>query len=224
MLGQANGAQRASFRSSGIPSVARRTRTLVGGVVLASLMLSIVAVPASASIRPTVRIPSLATVQTTSTAPWLSQEQFVWRLTNCTRTGGWVLSDGSCRGYGTGRYSTYLHPLRLADGFSTLVPRPYAKLMAIKNICTHFYGGTPIDRIRRAGYTWIVNWGENIGCRASSNVKAAVLASHLYFQSEKSSNGGHWRNIKNPRFTTMGVGIWQYAGRVRLVEDFVTSP
>lgn len=187
-------------------------------------MVSLVAVPASASICPTVRIPSLAAVQTTSTAPWLSQEQYVWTLTNCTRTGGWVLSDGSCRGYGSGRYSAYVRPLRLSASFSTAVSRPYAKVLATKNLCTHFYGGTPIDRIHRVGLTWIVNWGENIGCRTSSNVKAAVLASHLFFQSEKSTNGGHWRNIKNPRFNVIGIGIWQYSSRVRLVEDFVTAP
>ena len=103
---------------------------------------------------------------------------------------------------------------------SDLVSRPYARLMATKNICTHFYGGTPLDRMRRAGYTSIRNWGENIGCRTASYARTAVLASHLFFQSEKSTNGGHWRNMKNPAFHWVGIGVWKYGGRVRLVVDF----
>ena len=220
MLGQANGAQRASLRDSRVP-VASRSRTFVGAVLLAALLASLIAVPAQASARPTVRVPSLATL-TVSAAPryWWPEEMFYLSLVNCTRTGGWVQSDGSCKGYGTGRYSAYVAPLRHSTGMSDLVTRPYAKLMATKNICTHFYGGTPLDRMRRAGYTSIRNWGENIGCRTASYAKTAVLASHLFFQSEKSSNGGHWRNMKNPAFHWVGIGVWKYNGRVRLVVDF----
>jgi hypothetical protein len=223
LLGLTNGAQWVSLRGRRAP-LAFGSRSIAVAVAAATLLASPIAITAQASARPTVRLPSVAPLQTTIPRPWLSEEKFVWTLTNCTRTGGWVLNDGSCKGYGSGRYSAYVKPVKYAPGFSDMVPRPYARQLALRNICTHFYGGSPIDRIRRAGYTWITNWGENIGCRTSSNVKAAVLASHLFFQSEKSSNGGHWRNIKNPRFTTMGVGVWQSSGRVRLVEDFVTSP
>jgi hypothetical protein len=218
-----NGAQRASLRDSRVP-FATRSRSLIGAVVAAALALSLVAAPAAASNRPTARIPSQPLLQATVPRPWLSEEKFIWTLTNCTRTGGWVQSNGTCKGYGSGRYSAYVKPLKYAPGFSDTVPRPYARQLALKSICTHFYGGTPLDRMKRAGYTWIRSWGENIGCRTTTNVKAAVLGSHLFFQGEKSSNGGHWRNIKNPRFTTMGVGIWQSSNRVRLVEDFVYSP
>jgi uncharacterized protein YkwD len=149
---------------------------------------------------------------------------FIVALTNCTRTGGWVQSDGSCKGYGSGRYSAYVKPLAYAAGVSDRVPRPYARKLALANVCSHFYGGSPLDRFRRAGYTAVRNWGENIGCRTSYNVKASVLASHLFFQSEKSTNGGHWLNIKNPRFNVFAVGIWRSSNRVRLVVDFVSSP
>jgi uncharacterized protein YkwD len=92
--------------------------------------------------------------------------------------------------------------------------------MATKNICTHFYGGTPLDRMRRAGYTSITNWGENIGCRTRRTPKTAVSCSHLFFQSEKSTNGGHWRNMKNPGLPLGRIGVWKYCSRVRLVVDF----
>ena len=103
---------------------------------------------------------------------------------------------------------------------SDTVARPYASVMARKSVCNHFYGGSPVDRMKRAGYTSVRNWGENIGCRSGSYARTAVLASHLFFQSEKSSNGGHWRNIKNPAFHWIAIGVWKYGNRIRLVTDF----
>ena len=149
---------------------------------------------------------------------YLNVEQYYLRLLNCTRTGGWVRSDGSCDGYGSGRFSTYVAPLTLSSGISSRVSRPYAKLLATRNICSHYADGGPGDRLRRAGYTNF-RWGENIGCR-SGNPFSAVLASHLFFQSEKSSSGGHWVNLKDARFSTVGIGVWVASGRVRLVTDF----
>jgi uncharacterized protein YkwD len=221
LLGQTDGAQRASSRDSHVPS-ATRSRSFIAAALSAALLASLIAVPASASARATVRIPNQVTPQVTSApATWWSDEIFILNLTNCTRTGGWVQSDATCKGRYTGRYSTYVAPLWHAAGFSATVARPYARLMATKNVCTHFYGGSPLDRMRAAGYTSIRNWGENIGCRTSSNVRSAVLASHLFFQSEKNTGGGHWRNIKNPDFHWIGIGIWKYGSRVRLVTDFV---
>ena len=220
MLGPSNGAQRASLRDSKVP-IASRSRTLVLAVVAASLFVSLIAVPAEASTRATVRIPTVAALTVTAYArPWWPEEVFYLGLVNCTRTGGWVQTDGSCKGYGSGRYSAYVAPLKHNVGMSDRVSRPYAHLMANRNICTHFYGGTPLDRMRRAGYIGVTNWGENIGCRTASYARTAVLASHLFFQSEKSTNGGHWRNMKNPRFHYVAIGVWRYASRVRLVVDF----
>jgi hypothetical protein len=151
---------------------------------------------------------------------WLSWEQWYLGLINCNRTGGLVLPDGRCRGYGTGRYSTYVRPLTRSAGISDHVSRPYARLLAVRNLCNHWYDGDPGGRLRRAGYSGYT-WGENIGCRFGyTTVRAAILASHLVFQAEKATNGGHWRNIKNSRFTTVGIGVWKYGSRVRLVTDF----
>ena len=153
-------------------------------------------------------------------APWLSVERFALSLVNCTRTGGWVLSDGSCRGYGSGHYSTYVRPLTLSSGISNRASRPYAKLLATRNLCSHYADHDPGYRIRRAGYSGST-WGENIGCGSGySTAKSAVLAFHRMMQAEKSSNGGHWKNIKNRYYNYIGIGVWKYGSRTRLVEDF----
>ncbi len=149
-------------------------------------------------------------------ASWYGVETYYLRLMNCTRTGGWVTSDGSCSSPG-GRD---VAALTLNSGISTRVSRPYAKLLATRNLCDHFVGGNPGDRLRRAGYT-SYRWGENLGCR-SGNPYSAVLGSHRYFQSEKSYNGGHYVNLMDARFKQVGIGVWVSSGRVRLVVDFYT--
>lgn len=194
----------------------------VAGLTLAASLLAILCVAPEVGAATTSRIvqPESTLTVTAIDRPWYSTETFYFGLVNCTRTGGWVLSDGTCRGYGSGRYSAYVKPFRISTYMSDRVSRPYAKLLAVKGICTHFANGDPGDRLRRAGlFRW--TWGENIGCRDGyASTKAAVLASHLYFQSEKSTNGGHWRNIKNPKFTLIGIGVWRYGSRTRLVTDF----
>jgi hypothetical protein len=151
--------------------------------------------------------------------PYLDVELYYLKLVNCTRTGGWVLSDGTCKGYGSGRYSKYVAPLIRSGGISK-VSRAWAKKLAVNDQCKH---GDPGARLRAAGYTSYY-WGENIGCRNGySNAFRAVLLSHLSFQAEKSTGGGHWRNIKNSRFKYIGIGVWKYSSRVRLVTDFYRS-
>jgi uncharacterized protein YkwD len=147
---------------------------------------------------------------------WTAVESYYLRLMNCTRTGGLVTSSGGCSSPG-GRN---VAPLKLDSGISSKVARPYAKRLATGNACTHFLGGTPGDRLRRAGYTSYV-WAENLGCR-SGDPYAAVLGSHLYFQSERSwsPQGGHYVNLMNAKYDRVGIGVWVYAGRVRLVVDF----
>jgi len=145
---------------------------------------------------------------------WGAVETYYLRLMNCTRTGGWVTSTGSCSSPG-GRA---VAALRLDSGISSKVSRPYAKKLAVGNDCSHFIGGNPGNRLSRAGYTSYI-WAENLGCR-SGNPKSAVLGSHLYFQSEKSYNGGHYVNLMNAKYDRVGIGVWVYSGRVRLVVDF----
>lgn len=163
---------------------------------------------------------STADAITTVDRPWYTVEQYYLGLANCTRTGGWVLSDGTCRGYGSGRYSAYVRPLRYSSSISDRDSRPYAKLLAVRALCTHYANGDPSYRLRRIGL-YHSTWGENIGCRDGySTAKAAVLASHLAMQAERSTNGGHWRNLKNRNYIWVGIGVWRYYSRTRLVTDF----
>jgi uncharacterized protein YkwD len=141
-------------------------------------------------------------------------ERYYLGLMNCTRTGGWVTSTGSCSSPGGRNVAA----LRLDSGISSKVARPYAKKLAVNNMCTHFSGGNPGDRLRRAGYT-SYRWAENLGCR-SGDPRSAVLGSHLYFQSEKSYLGGHYVNMMNSAYDRVGIGVWVASGRVRLVVDF----
>jgi uncharacterized protein YkwD len=145
---------------------------------------------------------------------WAAVERYYLGLMNCTRTGGWVTSSGSCSSPG-GRN---VAPLRLDSGISSRVSRPYARLLASTGQCSHYADGGPDDRLRRAGYT-NYTWGENIGCR-DGNPYASVLGTHLFYQSERSYNGGHYRNLMDPDFSRAGIGVWKSGGRVRLVIDF----
>lgn len=145
---------------------------------------------------------------------WSAVEAYYLRLMNCTRTGGLVTTAGECSSPG-GRD---VAPLALDAGITTKVARPYAKLLATRGLCDHFVGGTPGDRLKRAGYT-SYRWAENLGCR-SGDPYAAVLGSHLYFQAERSYGGGHWVNLMNAAYDRAGIGVWVASGRVRLVVDF----
>ena len=145
---------------------------------------------------------------------WAGVESYYFKLMNCTRTGGWVTSTGACSNTGYAGAP----PLIYDSGIASKVSRPYAKYLAVNNLCSHYINGTPGDRLAAAGYTSHY-WAENLGCR-SGDPYAAVLASHLFFQSEKSYNGGHYRNIMSPTSDRAGVGVWVYSGRVRLCIDF----
>jgi uncharacterized protein YkwD len=145
---------------------------------------------------------------------WRGVETYLLELVNCTRTGGWVTSSGSCSSPGGRKVA----PLVLDTRISSSVARPYAKYLATSGGCSHFYGGNPGTRLRRAGFT-SYRWAENIGCSAASSYRAA-LRTQLFYQSERPWNGGHYRNLMNPAYTRVGIGVWVVGGRVRLVMDF----
>jgi Bacterial Ig-like domain len=155
---------------------------------------------------------------TAGAGAWHAVEVYYLGLMNCTRGGGWILSSGTCSSPG----GSGVKPLILNAGISNKVSRPYAKLLATKNICTHFYGGNPGDRLHAAGYPG--DYRENIGCRSASNPYASVLGTHLFFQDEKPcADYCHWANIMDPRVNEVGIGIWVIGDRVRLVVDFWKS-
>jgi hypothetical protein len=147
-------------------------------------------------------------------ASWHSVELYYLKLMNCTRTGGWVTSGGACSSPGGRNVAA----LTLSSSISTKVSRPYAKYLSEHALCNHFYQGTPGDRLRKAGFT-SYKWAENIGCEDISPY-ASVLGSHLFFQSEKPYNGGHYVNMMNSLYSEVGIGVWVVHGRTRIVIDF----
>jgi uncharacterized protein YkwD len=148
---------------------------------------------------------------------WGAVESYYLRLMNCTRTGGWVTSGGSCSSPGGRNVAALVIDSRI----SSQVTRPYAKLLATRGECSHFIGGNPGNRLARAGFT-SYRWAENIGCRSGSPT-SAVLGSHLYFQSERPYSGGHYVNLMNAAYDRVGIGVWVSGGQVRLVVDFYHS-
>lgn len=150
------------------------------------------------------------------TAQWHEAEVYFLQLTNCTRTGGWVLAGGVCRSSGPHTLPA-ARALAMDDGISTNVSRPYAKLLADRGILSHFVNGTPGQRLARAGYT-SYHWAENIG--SPSSVMAGMVAVAVWFQAEAPTKGGHYVNLMNPAFDRAGVGVWVTSGRVRVVIDF----
>ena len=207
-------ALRASFRVvAPTPASARKTTAPAPTTKPAP-----VTAPASGSTAPRATPTPSPSAGSTASAPWLSVERYALQLLNCTRTGGWVRADGTCDGYGSGKYSSYVAPLSLSAGISTDVSRPYAKYQAVRDACSHFLDGTPGDRLARAGYT-SYRWAENIGCQ-TGDPRQVAINSLLFFQSEKSYDGGHWVNLKNPEYSTVGIGVWDYNGYVLVVFDF----
>jgi len=206
------------------PRAAVRGRRVLGIAIAASVIASLSIAPGISATTKVASGPtpssSVALTTTSIDKPWYTLERYYLGLVNCTRTGGWVLADGTCRGYGSGHYSAYVKPLAYSYNLSDKVSRLYASVLATRGLCSHTADGDPGTRLRRAGYvSW--TWGENIGCRDGyASAKAAVLASHRVFQSEKSTNGGHWRNMKSARYRYIGIGIWRSGSRTRLVTDF----
>jgi uncharacterized protein YkwD len=149
--------------------------------------------------------------------PWASAERYYLELLNCTRGGGIVTATGGCSSPG----GSGLAPLVLDRAISDSVSRPYAKVLATSGVCSHFDGGDPGDRLRRAGYT-SYRWAENLGCLSASSAIASALGTQLYFQSERtwSPPGGHWVNMMNPAYDRVGIGVWISGGQIRIVIDF----
>ncbi|MGH2467506.1 MAG: Ig-like domain-containing protein [Candidatus Limnocylindrales bacterium] len=166
---------------------------------------------------PTPKPVTRPSVKPTSSAPLYAVELYYLNLLNCTHTGGWVHSDGSC----TGRGSNGLAALRLSSGISNCATRPWARYLAVNGLLEH-YGGSPYtgpgDRLRACGYT-NGTWGENLG-QWSGNAYQGAIQVVLFFQGEKATNGGHWRNLMSSSFHSVGIGLWSSGGRVVYNSDF----
>ena len=182
----------------------RRARRLARTLLLAALttLLVLPSAPASAA----TRYPRL--------------ERLALSLMNCTRTGGWVKVDGTCKGRGSGRFSKYVKPIPLSDGISDRVAYPYAARLARADACMHTLAGSSIDgRFAVGGYRGSTN-GESIGCSGGYTARKMVIRTHRMMQSEKSYNGWHWRNMKDPDWRRVGIGVAKVGIESRVVYDF----
>ena len=149
-------------------------------------------------------------------AQWQAAEHYYLQLMNCTRTGGWVVAGGLCRSSGPHTLPA-ARALVIDDGISTRVSRPFAKFMADRGILNHFANGTPGQRLAAAGYT-SYHWAENIG--SPSSVMNGMVAEEIFYQNEAPCACEHYKNLMNPEYDRVGIGVWVTNGRVRVVIDF----
>jgi hypothetical protein len=158
----------------------------------------------------------------TSVARVQSAETYARSLLNCTRTGGWVEPDGSCSDRGSGKHSAYLEPLPFHAGISRKVAWPWARAMVANDVCGHVIAGKPElgKRLANKGFGYQY-YGENVGCGwGHGSAQDVVLATHLAMQAEKSSGGGHWENMKNAGYRSVGIGVATRDGTTMVVFDF----
>lgn len=162
-----------------------------------------------------------AAAATSVTRIW-SAEKYGLSLLNCTRTGGWVKADGSCIDRGTGKHSAYRKPLPRHKGISKKVAWPWARAMVNHDVCGHVIASKPqlSTRMASAGFKYGY-YGENVGCGwGNGSPKAVVLKTHRKFQAEKAARGGHWKNIKNIGYKSVGIGVATRNGTTMVVYDF----
>jgi uncharacterized repeat protein (TIGR01451 family) len=171
--------------------------------------------------RPTVRRITWLGVKLAN-SPYYSSEYYYWQLVNCTRTGGWVTSSGTCSS-STHHVMPAQNALSLHAGLSA-VARNYSKQLATRGLLTHYLDGTtPHQRLAAAGYP-SSSWGENLASPPSVGA-SGMIRTEVFFQNEyRCKYGGcefgHYYNIMNPYFHRVGIGIWVANGHVRVTSEF----
>lgn len=182
----------------------RRARRLAGSILIAALaaLLVLPSAPVSAGSRDK------------------QLERLALSLMNCTRTGGWVMADGRCKGRDSGRYSKYVSPIPLSSAISDKVARPYALRLARADACMHTLAGSSIDlRFSVGGFRGSTN-GESIGCSNGYTARQMVIRTHRTMQSEQPYDGWHWRNMKDRDWKRVGIGVAMVGSESRVVYDF----
>ena len=178
--------------------------------VLAFVLVALTAVPAAAAI------------------PWRAKEaeDTAIRLTNCIRSGGLVTANGKCKGWGKGNHSKALPTLKRSTRISDRVSWPWVK-KSVQWYGTrscwigHARNGSTVDRRFAAVTLKHIANGENMGCGMYGTAKSTVVRIIRMWQTEKSYNGPHWRQIKDPEFKSVGVGVARFGGRkTQLVMNF----
>jgi hypothetical protein len=174
----------------------------VHGAIVAALSMVVIALALPAS--------------TLASYPQTDLETSYLKLINCTRTGGYVMENGGCEDYGSGKHSAYVAPLKLHHRISAFVSRPMAHRCADAGVLDHTLGGSIHDRMYAAGYGGTI--GESMGWSSTPSF-AGLVRVHRLMQGEQSYNGWHWRNMKNAAFHSVGIGVWLKDG-IWLANDF----
>ncbi len=153
-------------------------------------------------------------------------EDVAIRLTNCIRSGGLVTRTGRCKGWGKGKYSKPQPLLKRSDRISDRVSWPWAKRsvqFSGTRSCWigHAKAGSTVDkRFASVSLKHIAN-GENMGCGMYGTGKQTVVRVVRMWQAERSWGGPHWRQIKDPEFKSVGVGVARYGSRkAQMVMNF----
>ena len=153
-----------------------------------------------------------------ASAPYHASEVYYMNLMNCTRTGGWVTTSGTC--------TTETHHTLPAQGrltlntrISNLVSRPYAKFMADRRILDHYAYHDAHWRLCNWGGYCGGSWGENIASPSSAG-RGGMIDIEIFYQNEYWCRCEHYYNIMDPYFNQAGVGVWVSNGVVRVSIDF----
>ena len=175
---------------------------------------------------------ALTVVPAAAANPWRAKEaeDVAIRLTNCIRSGGLVTAAGKCKGWGKGNHSKAMPALKRSSRISDHVSWPWVK-KSVQWYGTrgcwigHSRGGSTVDRRFAAVSLKHVENGENMGCGLYGTGKHTVVRIIRMWQAEKAWNGPHWRQIKDPDFKSVGVGVARYGNRkTQLVINFFGKP
>ena len=146
---------------------------------------------------------------------WHDVETYYLKLVNCTRTGGWVRHDGSCAWV---RQRLLLEVREAAHAqVRPLERRPkWAKHLVAANDCAH---GNPAPA--SPGPAIAAPLGRERRLQQLRQRQARGPGQPPSMQAEKGSGGGHWKNIKNPAFKRVGIGVWRDHGRTRVADGLL---
>ncbi len=206
----------------------RRQAILPALLAVATCLLSVGPVAAGSLHRPAARahlgdgVPASPEPEVLLPQRDTEAELLALRLLNCTRTGGWVRVDGTCKARASGTYSPYLRPLRLHEGISSLVAFGWASELLKARSCGHVIPGQPVLQVRLATAGFLgASFAENVGCWWSDTPpRDVVITVHRLMQAEQAYDGWHWRNMKEPAYRSVGIGVATVAGRTTVVFDF----
>ena len=176
----------------------------------------------------TVSLLAITAVPSTAAEPKrrAGAEELTFRLVNCIRSGGWVTSAGVCKHRNSGKHSKYVKPLKRSQKISNKVAWPWAR-RSVQWYGTrrcwigHAKNGSTVDkRFASTSLKHIAN-GENMGCGMYGTAPQTAVRIVRMWQAEKAWRGSHWRQIKDPDFKSMGVGVAKYGSRkAQLVVNF----